>query len=131
MMGLFKKGQAPRKLRMIVVDDSNIIRGRIERSQHQALIEIVGSAENGLKAVALCEQLKPDLATMDITMPEMDGIECIRQLLKIKPDMLILVVSALNDQVMILEALKAGAHGFLSKPFNEASLNRSLSELIK
>jgi two-component system chemotaxis response regulator CheY len=130
MIGLFKKSK-PTKYRMLIVDDSNIIRGRIERSQHQAAIEIVGSAENGVEAVRLCRELNPDLATMDITMPEMDGIECIRRLLEINPDMLILVVSALNDQKMILEALSAGAHGFLGKPFNEQSLNRALSELIK
>jgi two-component system, chemotaxis family, chemotaxis protein CheY len=131
MMNFFKKDAAPRKYRMLIVDDSNIIRGRIERSQHHAQIELVGSAENGRRAVELCAELKPDVATMDITMPEMDGIECIKQLLKIRPDILILVVSALNDQAMILEALQAGAHGFLGKPFNEASLNRALSELLK
>lgn len=130
-MNFFKKDSGPRTYRMLIVDDSNIIRGRIERSQLNAQIEIVGSAENGKRAVDLCMQLKPDIATMDITMPEMDGIECIKQLLKIKSDMLILVVSALNDQTMILEALQAGAHGFLGKPFNETSLNRALSELLK
>jgi two-component system, chemotaxis family, chemotaxis protein CheY len=131
MMNLFKKNSAPRKYKMLIVDDSNIIRGRIERSQHHEQIEIVGGAENGARAVAMCAELAPDVATMDITMPEMDGIECIKQLLKLRPQMLILVVSALNDQAMILEALQAGAHGFLGKPFNEVSLNRALSELLK
>jgi two-component system, chemotaxis family, chemotaxis protein CheY len=131
MMNFFKKTSAPKKYRMLIVDDSNIIRGRIERSQHNEQIEIVGGAENGKRAVEMCAELAPDVATMDITMPEMDGIQCIRELLKLRPDMLILVVSALNDQAMILEALKAGAHGFLGKPFNEVSLNRALSELLK
>jgi two-component system, chemotaxis family, chemotaxis protein CheY len=126
-----KKANTPKRYRMLIVDDSNIIRGRIERSQHHAQIEVVGGAENGVKAVELAKQLRPDVATMDITMPEMDGIECIQELLKIRPDMLILVVSALSDQAMILEALKAGAHGFLGKPFNEVSLNRALTELLK
>ncbi len=126
-----KKASVPKRYRMLIVDDSNIIRGRIERSQHHAQIEVVGGAENGVKAVELAKQLRPDVATMDITMPEMDGIQCVRELLKIKPDMLILVVSALSDQAMILEALKAGAHGFLGKPFNEATLNRALTELLK
>jgi two-component system, chemotaxis family, chemotaxis protein CheY len=131
-MGLFgKKDAAPKKFRMLIVDDSNIIRGRIERSQHHAQIEVVGAAENGAQAVELARQLKPDVATMDITMPEMDGIQCVKELLKLQPNMLILVVSALNDQAMILEALKAGAHGFLGKPFNETSLNRALVELLK
>jgi two-component system, chemotaxis family, chemotaxis protein CheY len=131
-MNLFgKKPPSPKCYRMLIVDDSNIIRGRIERSQHHAQIEVVGGAENGVKAVELARQLLPDVATMDITMPEMDGIECIRELLKVRPDMLILVVSALSDQAMILQALEAGAHGFLGKPFNEATLNRALTELLK
>jgi two-component system, chemotaxis family, chemotaxis protein CheY len=131
-MGLFdRKPTAIRKFRMLIVDDSNIIRGRIERSQHHEQIEVIGAAENGLRAVTMAQSLNPDVATMDITMPEMDGIECIKQLLKINPKILILVVSALNDQAMILEALQAGAHGFLGKPFNETSLNRALTELLK
>jgi two-component system, chemotaxis family, chemotaxis protein CheY len=131
VMNFFKKTSTPKKYRMLIVDDSNIIRGRIERSQHNEQIEIIGGAENGKRAVEMCVELAPDVATMDITMPEMDGIQCIQELLKLRPNMLILVVSALNDQTMILEALKAGAHGFLGKPFNEASLNRALSELLK
>jgi two-component system, chemotaxis family, chemotaxis protein CheY len=131
MMNFFKKEAAPKKYRMLIVDDSNIIRGRIERSQQHAQIEVVGAAENGAQAVAMARELKPDVATMDITMPEMDGIQCITELLKLQPNMLILVVSALNDQAMILNALHAGAHGFLGKPFNEASLNRALAELLK
>jgi two-component system, chemotaxis family, chemotaxis protein CheY len=131
MLGLFKKDGVPKRYRMLIVDDSNIIRGRIERSQHHAQIDVVGAAENGVQAVALARSLKPDVATMDITMPEMDGIQCVGELLKIQPGMLILVVSAMNDQDMILRALQAGAHGFLGKPFNDTSLNRALAELLK
>jgi two-component system chemotaxis response regulator CheY len=116
---------------MLIVDDSNIIRGRIERSQHHEQIEVVGSAANGIQALKLARELSPDVVTMDITMPEMDGIECVREILKINPALLILVISALNDQTMVLQALHAGAHGFLGKPFNTASLNRALSELLK
>ena len=131
MTSIFKSGLDAPKFRMLIVDDSNIIRGRIERSQKNDRIEIVGNAENGRVAVDLCHKLRPDVATVDITMPEMDGIECVAQMLKINPDMLILVVSAMNDQTMILAALHAGAHGFLGKPFSEASLNAALNELLK
>ncbi len=126
-----KTTAAPKVYRMLIVDDSNIIRGRIERGQHHAQIEVVGAAANGVQALAMARDLKPDVVTMDITMPEMDGIECVKQILKINPNLLILVVSAMNDQSMVLQALHAGAHGFLGKPFNDASLNRALSELLK
>lgn len=130
MLSVFKQA-TPAKLRMLIVDDSNIIRGRIERGQHNAAIEVVASAADGVEAMELARKHLPDIATMDITMPKMDGIECIRRIVEIRADILILVVSALNDQGMILKALQAGAHGFLSKPFNEASLNAALAELIK
>jgi two-component system, chemotaxis family, chemotaxis protein CheY len=132
-MALFKKTDepSPRHYRMMIVDDSNIIRGRIERSQRHDQITVVASASNGAEAVELARQHRPDVVTMDITMPEMDGIECIKRILEINPEVLIIVVSALNDQATILEALKAGAHGFLGKPFNDKTLNTALAELLK
>jgi two-component system, chemotaxis family, chemotaxis protein CheY len=116
--------------RLFIVDDSSIIRGRIERSLRHDELEYVGGASNGKLAVIEFTRLLPDVVTMDITMPEMDGIACIEAILKIKPDVLILVVSALTDMGMAVKALERGAHGFLGKPFNDASLNEALAELL-
>ena len=85
-------------LRMMIVDDSNVMRRRIERSQQNDQLEVVGTAVNGLDAVTKFKQLLPDVMTLDLTMPEMDGIECVEHVIKIKPDVLILVVSALADK---------------------------------
>jgi two-component system, chemotaxis family, chemotaxis protein CheY len=117
-------------LKMMIVDDSNIIRRRIERSQQIERLEVVGSAANGREAVELFQRTSPDVVTMDLTMPEMDGIECVEQLVKINPDVLILVISALADKATAVEAIERGANGFLCKPFTDRQLNHALEELL-
>jgi len=96
-------------MKIMIVDDSKIIRNRIQRAV----------------------TLEPEIITMDLTMPEMDGIEAIENILKIKPDMPILVVSALADKGTAIEAMTKGALGFLCKPFSEQQLTDALDRLIK
>jgi two-component system chemotaxis response regulator CheY len=115
----------------MIVDDSNIIRRRIERSQQIDRLEVVGSAANGRDAVDLFRSTRPDVVTMDLTMPLMDGIECVEQLVAINPDVLILVVSALADKATAVEAIEKGANGFLCKPFTDRQLNDALEELLR
>jgi two-component system chemotaxis response regulator CheY len=117
-------------LKLMIVDDSNIIRRRIERSQQIARLEVVGAACNGREAVDLFRRTQPDVVTMDLTMPEMDGIECVQELVAINPNVLILVVSALADKATAGEAIEKGANGFLCKPFNDRQLNEALEELL-
>lgn len=119
-----------RSFRMLVVDDSNVIRRRIERCQRIDGVEVVGTASNGVDALALFVELDPDVVTMDITMPQMDGIECVERMVKLKPGVLILVVSALADKATAVEAMEKGANGFLNKPFSERQLNEALLELL-
>jgi two-component system, chemotaxis family, chemotaxis protein CheY len=117
-------------LKMMIVDDSNIIRRRIERSQQIDRLEVVACAANGREAVELFERTRPDVVTMDLTMPEMDGIECVEKLVSMHPDVLILVVSALADKATAVEAIEKGANGFLCKPFTDRQLNDALHELL-
>jgi two-component system chemotaxis response regulator CheY len=119
-----------RPLRMLIVDDSTITRRRIERSQQIERIEVVGLASNGFEAVELFQRTDPDIVTMDITMPEMDGIECVGRLVAMKPHVLILVISALADKATAVEAMEKGANGFLNKPFTDRQLNDALAELL-
>jgi two-component system chemotaxis response regulator CheY len=119
-----------RPIRMMVVDDSNVIRRRIERCQRIDGLEIVGTASNGVEALAQFVDLDPDVVTMDITMPEMDGIECVERMVNLKPGVLILVISALADKATAVEAMEKGANGFLNKPFSERQLNDALLELL-
>ncbi len=119
-----------RPMRMLIVDDSNVIRRRIERCQRVAGLEVVGTASNGVEALSLFVELDPDVVTMDITMPQMDGIECVERMVNLKPGVLILVVSALADKATAVEAMEKGANGFLNKPFNDRQLNDALFELL-
>jgi two-component system, chemotaxis family, chemotaxis protein CheY len=125
-------GHGPRRsFKLMIVDDSNIMRRRIERSQNFDELELVGTAGNGLEALELFKRTDPDVVTMDITMPQMDGIECIEKLVEIKPAIRILVISALADKATAVEAMEKGANGFLNKPFTDRQLNDAIAELIR
>jgi two-component system, chemotaxis family, chemotaxis protein CheY len=115
---------------MLIVDDSNIIRRRIERCQQIDRLEVVGAASNGREAVKLFERTRPDVVTMDLTMPEMDGIQCVEEIVQMNPNVLILVISALADKATAVEAIEKGANGFLCKPFTDRQLNDALAELL-
>jgi two-component system chemotaxis response regulator CheY len=121
-------------VRLMVVDDSNMIRSRISQVvQGGGLgsMQLVGLARNGAEAVRMARATQPELVTMDLTMPEMDGIECIAQLLKMSPRLNILVVSALSDKSTAIAALKRGARGFLAKPFSDDELRMALLEVME
>jgi two-component system chemotaxis response regulator CheY len=118
-------------LKLMVVDDSNIMRRKIERSHQCARLQFVGAAGNGHQAVELFKQTSPDVVTMDITMPEMDGIECVRALVALNPAVLILIISALADKATAIEAMQQGANGFLCKPFTDRQLTEALDELLR
>ena len=119
-----------RMVKLLIVDDSNIVRRRIERSQQFDDLEVVGTAANGIEALELARRTDPDLVTMDLTMPQMDGIECITQLVRLNPEVRILVISALADQATAVEAMERGANGFLNKPFTDRQLNEAIAELM-
>jgi two-component system chemotaxis response regulator CheY len=122
---------AKRPLRLLIVDDSNIVRRRIERSQQFDELEVVGAAANGVEALDLFKRTDPDLVTMDLTMPQMDGIECIEKIVQLKPEVRILVISALADKATAVDAMENGANGFLNKPFTDRQLNEALAELLR
>ena len=117
-------------LKLMIVDDSNIIRSRIDRTLTQHNMTVVATAANGEDAVQLFKMTRPDVVTMDLTMPRMDGLESIRALHKLNPDAHILVVSALADKTTAIQALKEGAQGFLCKPFSESDLTEAMDELL-
>lgn len=126
-------------MKLMIVDDSNIIRSRITRIMTDPAllnsglpnIEIVGTAASGTEAYALFTASHPDVVTMDLTMPEMDGVECTALLTELNPNVKILIVSALSDKATAIQALKNGAEGFLYKPFTDDELIYALLELIK
>jgi two-component system chemotaxis response regulator CheY len=119
------------KLKLLICDDSNIIRRKIERELKIDRLQVVATASNGRLAVEAFRKEPCDVVTMDITMPEMDGIECVEKLVAIKPDVLILIISALSDKATAIEALKRGANGFLCKPFTDRQLCDAIDELLR
>ena len=121
-------------MRLMIVDDSNMIRSRISRVvQHGGLanVALVGLARNGVEAVRIAKSTHPEVVTMDLTMPEMDGVECIQQLLRVLPKVNILVVSALSDKSTAIAALRLGARGFVAKPFTDDELKLALLEVAE
>lgn len=123
-------GAARRSMKLLIVDDSNIMRRRIERSQQFEELTVVGTAGNGVEALELFRKTDPDVVTMDLTMPQMDGIECISKLVQLKPAVRILVISALADKATAVEAMERGANGFLNKPFTDRQLNEAIADLM-
>jgi len=117
--------------KLMIVDDSNIMRRRIERSNQFEELELVGTAANGLEALEMFKKTDPDVVTMDLTMPQMDGIECISKLVVLKPAVRILVISALADKATAVEAMEKGANGFLNKPFTDRQLNEAIADLMR
>ena len=116
--------------RLMIVDDSNIIRNRIQRLYNSDTFSLVATATNGDDAVEKFKLYKPEVITMDLTMPQMDGLECIEKLVELDPGVRILMVSALSDKATGIKALELGASGFLCKPFSEEELVEALDELV-
>ena len=131
IMETSNNGNGKRSFKLMIVDDSNIMRRRIERSQQFDELELIGTAGNGLEALELFKKADPDVVTMDLTMPQMDGIECISKLVELKPAIRILVISALADKATAVEAMEKGANGFLNKPFTDRQLNEAIADLIR
>lgn len=108
------------KLRVLIVDDAIFMRKMISDILVENGMEIVGEADTGAKAIERYKELRPDLVTMDIIMPEMNGIDAVRKILEFDAQARIVMCSALGQQALVQEALVAGAKDFLIKPFNAA-----------
>lgn len=117
-------------MKLLIVDDSLIMRRAIERSLGGSRFTEVHTATNGLLAVELFERHRPDVVTMDITMPDMDGLAAVDEIMKRDPRAVILVVSALADKATAVEAVKRGAQGFLLKPVTAQSVQAALDDIL-
>lgn len=117
-------------MRILITDDSMVVRRSIQRFLTEGRVTTIDQARNGLEAVALYKQFRHGAITLDITMPEMDGIETVTEIMKIDPTARILIVSALADKATAIEAIKRGASGFICKPFSQMDLVEAFEELI-
>jgi two-component system chemotaxis response regulator CheY len=116
--------------KILVTDDAAFMRMMIKNTLQEGGHEIVAEAANGKEAVEQYEQHMPDLVTMDITMPEMDGIEAVKAIMGKYPDAKILMCSAMGQQAMVIDAIKAGAKGFVVKPFDKTKVLEEVGKLV-
>lgn len=116
--------------RVLIVDDATFMRMMIKDILEKNSYEVVGEADNGLKAVELYKAEKPDVVTMDITMPDMDGIEAVKEICKINPNAKIIMCSAMGQQTMVMDAIKAGAKDFIVKPFQADRVIEAIKKVV-
>lgn len=116
-------------MKLLIVDDSLVIRNKINRGLLKEF-DSVSRASNGVQALSAVRKQRPDIITMDLTMPEMDGVECIERVMEIAPRTYILVISALADKATAVKALTLGANGFLCKPFTEQDLTDAIAKVL-
>ena len=118
------------KLRVLIVDDAIFMRKMISDILVENGMEIVGEADTGAKAVEKYMELRPDLVTMDIIMPEMNGIDAVRKIMEFDAKTRIVMCSALGQQALVQEAIAAGAKDFLIKPFNAARVVEVIAKVF-
>ncbi|MEM7299177.1 MAG: response regulator [Bacteroidota bacterium] len=116
---------------LLIVDDSSIMQRTIETKLKDYDLEIIGTASNGQEALEIVKDKKPDVITLDITMPEMNGITCLENIMQVHPQAKVMMITALSDKLTGLQALDKGARGFLYKPVNSISLTKAFDKLLK
>jgi len=120
-----------RSLNILVVDDSQLTTKKIAQMLTVMGHHLVASAKTGEEAIKQYAKHKPDFVTMDITMPDMDGIEATKRILKENPDALIMMVTSHGQEAMVLDAIEAGAKGYLLKPLQAEKLKANINEIYE
>jgi len=116
-------------IKILVVDDSILMRNNIKSYIEDLGHSVVGEADNGAMAVEMCKELKPDMITMDITMPNMDGITAISKIHEFDSEVHIIVATSHGQEEVIMKALQAGAKGYILKPMSESNLSEAISNI--
>ncbi len=120
------------ELKFVVVDDAVFMRTLIKRMiEENSSYVVVGEGANGHEAIAQAKKLLPDIMTLDITMPEMDGIMAIQEILNVSPRTKIIMVSAMGQQSMVIDAIKMGAKDFIVKPFDKSRVQQAIDNVLK
>ncbi len=116
--------------RVLVCDDAIFMRTMISDILSGAGYDVVGEAETGVQAIERYRDLKPDLVTMDIVMPDMGGIDAVREIIKQDPDAKVLMCSAMGQQALVVEAIQAGAKDFVVKPFQPSRVLEAVQRVL-
>ncbi|MFC4735615.1 response regulator [Bacillus daqingensis] len=116
--------------KVLVVDDAAFMRMMIKDILEKNGFVIAGEAADGAQALELYKELSPDLVTMDITMPEMDGISSLKEIKKHDPDANVIMCSAMGQQAMVIDAIQAGARDFIVKPFQADRVLEAINKSV-
>jgi two-component system chemotaxis response regulator CheY len=116
--------------RVLVVDDAVFMRKMVSDALTKGGHEVVGEAANGQEAVAQYTAIQPDVMTLDITMPEMDGLAALKEVLALDPGARVVMCSALGQESKVMEAIKTGAKDFVVKPFNPDRVNGAIEKAV-
>ncbi|MDR3331739.1 MAG: response regulator [Synergistaceae bacterium] len=116
--------------KVLIVDDAAFMRMMLRDILAKNGFEVVGEADNGKVAVQMYGELKPDVVTMDITMPEMDGIAAVKEIKAADPNAKVVMVSAMGQQAMVIEAIRSGAADFIVKPFQPDRVLEALGKAL-
>ena len=117
--------------KVLIVDDAAFMRLNLKNIIEEMGFKIIAEAENGKEGVEKYKEYKPDLVTMDITMPEMDGISATREIKNFDQSAQVLVCSAMGQQSLVIEAIEAGAKDFIVKPFERNRIKTAMQKLFK
>lgn len=115
--------------KVLIVDDAVYMRLSLKEILERNGFEVVGDAENGIEAINKYKLLEPDIVTMDITMPEMDGVQALKEIKKIDSNAKVVMISAMGQEGIVRTAIMNGAKGFIIKPFKEENVIESLSKI--
>ncbi|HOE12123.1 MAG TPA: response regulator [bacterium] len=114
----------------LIVDDAAFMRMMLREILTKGGYEVAGEAVNGKEAIEIYRNVSPDFVTMDITMPDMDGIEALREIKKIDANAVVIMCSAIGQQANVLEAIKTGARDFIVKPFQPERVLESIKKTV-
>ena len=115
---------------ILICDDAAFMRMMIKDILEKNGFEVIGEANNGLKAIELYKKERPDVVTMDITMPDMDGIEAVKEIKSLDASAKIIMCSAMGQQGMVMDAIKAGAKDFIVKPFQPDRVLEAINKVV-
>lgn len=115
--------------KVLITDDATFMRFSLKTMLERNGFEIIGEAENGAIAIEKYKNLKPDIVTLDITMPIMDGLEALKQIKALDKNAKIMMISAMGQETIVREAIILGAVGFVVKPFNEETIIKAFKKL--
>ncbi|WP_289628191.1 response regulator [Listeria ilorinensis] len=118
-------------MKLLIVDDAMFMRTMIKNIVKDSQFEVVAEAENGLEAVKKYEEYKPDIVTLDITMPEMDGLSALNEIMQKDPNAKVIMCSAMGQQGMVVDAIKKGAKDFIVKPFQAERVLEALEKAAR